>query len=85
MWAGVGGTRNGRFFEGGEGPNSQLFYPIRVYIISGRIGGGGGGVEFLIIFNPSAHHTFKWNDPIICTYDKFCPFLDHYKPGVRPL
>ena len=32
----VGGRRNGRFFEGGEGPNSELVYTIRVYMISGR-------------------------------------------------
>ena len=24
----VGGRRNGRFFEGGEGPNSELIFPI---------------------------------------------------------
>ena len=30
------------FFEGGEGPNSELFFPIRFHIISGRMGGGGG-------------------------------------------
>ena len=41
----VGGRRNGRFFEGGggEGPNSELMFPIRFHIISGRRGGGGGG------------------------------------------
>ena len=36
----VGGRRNGRFFEGGEGPNSELVYTIRVYMISGRRGRG---------------------------------------------
>ena len=35
-----GGRRNGRFFEGGEGPNSELVYTIRVYMISGRRGRG---------------------------------------------
>ena len=35
-----GGRRNGRFFEGGEGPNSELVYIIRVYMISGRRGRG---------------------------------------------
>ena len=41
MW----GRRNGRFFEGGggEGPDSELIYPIRLHMISGRKGGGGGG------------------------------------------
>ena len=38
-----GGGRNGRYFEGGEGPNSELIFPIRLHIISGRRGGGGGG------------------------------------------
>ena len=28
----VGGVRNGRFFAGGEGPNSELLYPIRLYM-----------------------------------------------------
>ena len=37
---GGGGRRNGRFFEGGEGPNSELVYTIRVYMISGRRGRG---------------------------------------------
>ena len=36
----VGWGRNGRFFEGGEGPNSELVYTIRVYMISGRRGRG---------------------------------------------
>ena len=36
----VGGRRNGRFSEGGEGPNSELVYTIRVYMISGRRGRG---------------------------------------------
>ena len=36
----VGGRRNGMFFEGGEGPNSELVYTIRVYMISGRSGRG---------------------------------------------
>ena len=35
----VGGRRNGRFFEGGEGPNSELIFPIRLHLISGRRGG----------------------------------------------
>ena len=35
-----GGRRNGRFFEGGEGPNSEIIFPIRLHIISGRRGGG---------------------------------------------
>ena len=35
-----GGRRNGRFFERGEGPNSELVYTIRVYMISGRRGWG---------------------------------------------
>ena len=33
---GGGGTEG--FLKGGEGPNSELFYPIRVYMISGRRG-----------------------------------------------
>ena len=37
---GGGGRRNGRFFEGGEGPNSELVHTIRVYMISGRRGRG---------------------------------------------
>ena len=42
VWGGGGGggRRNGRFFEGGEGPNSELVYTIRVYVISGRRGRG---------------------------------------------
>ena len=45
----MGGRRNGRFFEGGgEGPNSESIFPIRLHIISGRRGGGGGGCQ---IFN----------------------------------
>ena len=43
-----GGGRNGRFFEGGEGPNSELIFPIRFHIISGR-----RGAEFLITFRSS--------------------------------
>ena len=41
------------FFEGGggEGLNSELIYPIRLQMISGRK--GVGGVEFLIIFRSS--------------------------------
>ena len=35
-----GGRRNRRFFEGGRGSNSELCYPIRLYMISGRRGGG---------------------------------------------
>ena len=27
----VGGRRNGRYFEGGEGPNSELIFPIRLH------------------------------------------------------
>ena len=44
---------NGGFFEGGgeEGTNSELLYPIRLYMISGRR--GGGDVRFLIIFRSS--------------------------------
>ena len=42
----VGGRRNGRFFEAGEGPNSELIFPIRLHIISGRRGGGGGVPNF---------------------------------------
>ena len=39
-----GGGRNRRSFEGGggEGPNSELIYPIRLHMISGR----RGGVDF---------------------------------------
>ena len=37
----VEGRRNGRFFEGGEGPNSELIFPIILHKISGRKGGGG--------------------------------------------
>ena len=39
---GGGGRRNGRFFEGGggEGSNSELRYPIRLHMISGRRVGG---------------------------------------------
>ena len=35
------GGRNGRLFEGGggEGPNSELLYPIILHMISGRRGG----------------------------------------------
>ena len=48
----VGARRNGRFFEGGgEGPNSELIFPIRFHIISGRR--GGGGAKFLITFRSS--------------------------------
>ena len=36
----VGGRRNGKFFKGGEGPNSELVYTIRVYMISSRRGRG---------------------------------------------
>ena len=49
-------------FLKGEGQNSELSYPIRLYMISGRRG-GGGGVESLIISRSSPHHTFKWNGP----------------------
>ena len=35
----VRGRRNGRFFEGGEVPNSELIFPVRLHIISGRRGG----------------------------------------------
>ena len=46
MW---GGRRNVRSFEGcgggGGGSNFELFYPMRLDIISGRGGGGGGGGE----------------------------------------
>ena len=35
---GGGGTEG--FLKGGEGPNSELVYTIRVYMISGRRGGG---------------------------------------------
>ena len=54
----VGGRRNGRFFEGGEGPNSELFFPIRLHIISGR---RGGGAEFLITFRSSPPLTTLLN------------------------
>ena len=54
----VGGRRNGRFFEGGEGPNSQLIFPIRLHIISGRR--GGGVPNFQLPSVPPPHHTLKW-------------------------
>ena len=39
---GGGGTEG--FLKGvGEGPNSELIYPNRSHMISGRRGGGGGG------------------------------------------
>ena len=39
----VGEGRIGRFFEGGgQGSNSELFYPMRLDMISGRREGGGG-------------------------------------------
>ena len=54
------GRSNGSFLRGGgggvEGPNSELFYPIRLHMNTGRRG-GGGGVEFLIIFRSSPLHT----------------------------
>ena len=48
VWVGVGGggggggRKNGRFFEGEEGPNSELIYPIRLPMIFGSRWGGGG-------------------------------------------
>ena len=54
---GGGGTEG--FLKGGEGPNSELIFPIRLHMISGRRGGGGGGgVEFLITFRSSPHPHF---------------------------
>ena len=38
---GGGGGTEGFLKGGGEGPNSELFFPIRLHIISGRRGGGG--------------------------------------------
>ena len=35
----VGGGGTEGFFEGGEGPNSELIFPNRLHIISGRRGG----------------------------------------------
>ena len=61
---GVGGggeEEERKVFGRGEETNSELFYPIRLYMISGR----RGDVEFLIIFRSSrpSHHTFKWKGP----------------------
>ena len=38
-----GGEEERKVIWRGEGPNSELFFPIRLHIISGRRGGGGGG------------------------------------------
>ena len=42
----MGGEEERKVFlkGGGEGPNSELIFPIRLHIIFGRRGGGGGGV-----------------------------------------
>ena len=50
---GGGGGEERKVFWRGEGPNSELIFPIRFHIISGRRGGGGGGTEFLITFRSS--------------------------------
>ena len=59
-WGGGGGGGGGgdeRSFDGDEGSNSELFYPVRLDMISGRRRGGGGYVERLIIFrsDPPPH------------------------------
>ena len=49
----VGGRRNGRFFEGGEGLNSELIFPIRFHIIPGRRGGGCRIFNYLPFLPPT--------------------------------
>ena len=44
------------FWKGGEGPNFYLVYTIKVYMISGRRGGGGGCQNFNYLpFLPPQH------------------------------
>ena len=64
----VGGGGTEVFLKGGggggeEGPNSELFHPIKLYMFSGRR--GEGGVESLTLTSipPPPYHTFKRNGP----------------------
>ena len=59
----VGGRRDGRFFEGVEGPNSELIFPIRLHMISGRRG-GGHNVACIFLNKLYFHHVHFW---INCT------------------
>ena len=61
MWGGGGGGGTEGFWRG-EGPSSELIYPIRLHMLSCR---RGGDVESLITFRSSPHHTFKWNGPYL--------------------
>ena len=58
---------DGRCFEGRwEVPNSELIFPIRLYMISGRRGGGGGRIFNYLPFLPPPHMfpmllTLRWS------------------------
>ena len=54
-------------WRGVEGPNSELIFPIRLHMISGR----RGWVCRIFIHLPFLpHHTFKWNSPKLITCRK---------------
>ena len=71
---GGGGRRNGRFFEGGEGPNSELIFPIRLHIISGRRG-GGANFNYLPFLPP----TTLLNGTALSINRLKISFLKHFK------
>ena len=53
---GGGGRRNGRNFEGGEGLNSELIFPIRFHIISGTLLNGTALTRKLVVSPLSPIH-----------------------------
>ena len=64
MGGGGGGRRTGTqcFFKGGGGGgrlNSEIFYPIRLHMISSRR--GAWVCQIFNYLSSSPHHTFEWN------------------------
>ena len=55
-----GGGGGGGGVGAGEGPNTELFYPIILHMISGR---RGGVSNFLLCSVPPPRPHHKWNGP----------------------
>ena len=53
---GGGGGEERKIFGRGEGPNSELIYPIRLDMISGRRGGMSNFVYYLPFLPPPPTH-----------------------------
>ena len=60
LFKSVGGGGTEGFLKGDYlGPNHEFIYPIRLHMISGKRGGGGGGCRILNYLPFLPHDTFK--------------------------